>query len=102
MGFPNLFFLFNVLLDREVPKLLESCGIVGPPNNNITIAITRWSLFFAKHGAITLWWVDGDACRWKHGINNGIKEPTHRYQDCDTNQILIFGGCVKVRETLKT
>jgi hypothetical protein len=34
-------------------------------------------------------------------IDNGIKEPTHRCQNSNTNQILIFGrggGYVKVRE----
>ena len=35
-------------------------------------------------------------------INNGIKEPTHGYQNCNTSQILIFGGYVKVRESLYT
>ena len=35
--------------------------------------------------------------RWPN-INNGIKEPTCRYQICNTTQILIFGGCLKVRE----
>ena len=33
-------------------------------------------------------------------INSGIKEPTHGYQICNTTQILIFGGYVKVRESL--
>jgi hypothetical protein len=35
-------------------------------------------------------------------INNGIKEPTRRYQNCNTNQTLIFGSYVKVRESLYT
>ena len=33
-------------------------------------------------------------------INNGIKEPTSGYQNYITTQILIFGGHVKVRESL--
>ena len=33
-------------------------------------------------------------------INNGIEEPTCGYQTCNTSQILIFGGYVKVRESL--
>lgn len=33
-------------------------------------------------------------------INNVIKEPTCGYQNYDTSQILIFGGYVKVRESL--
>ena len=32
--------------------------------------------------------------------NNGIKEPTHGYHNCNTNQILILDGYVKVRESL--
>ena len=37
-----------------------------------------------------------------HGINdqhqqNGMEETTLGYQNCDTSQILIFGGYVKVR-----
>ena len=44
--------------------------------------------------------------RWMHGIisnsNNAIKEPTHRYQICEIGQILIFGGYLKVRESLHT
>ena len=39
---------------------------------------------------------------WMHGINNGIKQPTCRYQNCNTSQILIFGGYVKVRESSYT
>ena len=35
-------------------------------------------------------------------ISNDIKEPTHGYQNCHTTQILIFGGYVKVRESLHT
>ena len=27
-----------------------------------------------------------------------MKEPTHGYQNCNTSQILIFGGYVKLRE----
>ena len=34
--------------------------------------------------------------------NNGIKEPTRRYQSCNTNRIMIFSGHVKVRESLST
>jgi hypothetical protein len=33
-------------------------------------------------------------------INNGIKEPIYGYQNCNTTQILIFGGYVKVRESV--
>ena len=35
-------------------------------------------------------------------ISNGKKEPTHGYQNCNTSQILIFGGYLKVRESLCT
>ena len=35
-------------------------------------------------------------------IDNGIKEPTGGYCNCNTNQILIFGGYVKVRNFLYT
>ena len=35
-------------------------------------------------------------------INNGIKKPTRKYQNCNTSQILIFGGYVKVGESLYT
>ena len=35
-------------------------------------------------------------------INNGIKVFTCGYWNCNTNQILIFGGYVKVRESLYT
>ena len=34
--------------------------------------------------------------------NNGVKEPTHGYQICNTNQILILDGSVKSREALHT
>ena len=34
------------------------------------------------------------------GINNGIEEPTGEYQNCNTSQIMIFGGYVEVRGTL--
>ena len=35
-------------------------------------------------------------------INNGTKESTCGYRNCNTNQILIFGGYVKVRESFYT
>ena len=35
-------------------------------------------------------------------INNGIKKPTRKHQNCNTSQILIFGGYVKVGESLYT
>ena len=33
-------------------------------------------------------------------INNGIKEPTHGYQNCKTNRTLVFGRYLKAREYL--
>ena len=33
-------------------------------------------------------------------INNGLKEPTHGYQNYNTGQILIFGGYVNMRKSL--
>jgi hypothetical protein len=33
-------------------------------------------------------------------INNGIKEPTHESQNCNTNHVLLVGGYVKIRESL--
>ena len=35
-------------------------------------------------------------------INNGIKEPTRGYQNCNISHILIFCGYVMVRESLCT
>jgi hypothetical protein len=36
-------------------------------------------------------------------INSGIKEPTYGYlQNCNTNQLMVFGGYVKARESLFT
>lgn len=37
-----------------------------------------------------------------HGINNGIKEPTYEDKNHNTNQILIFGRYLKVKESLYT
>jgi hypothetical protein len=34
--------------------------------------------------------------------NNAFKEPTHGCQNCNTSQILVFGGYLKVRESLYT
>ena len=38
----------------------------------------------------------------KININSGIKKPICGYENCNTSQILIFGGYVKVRESLNT
>ena len=35
-------------------------------------------------------------------MNNGIKEPIRGYQNCNLNQILMFGEYVKMRESLYT
>ena len=40
----------------------------------------------------------GPTRRWMHGI----REPTHEYQICDINWLLIFGGYVEVRGYLYT
>jgi hypothetical protein len=37
-----------------------------------------------------------------HRFQYGIKEPYHRYKNCNTSQILIFGGYLKVKESLYT
>ena len=47
-------------------------------------------------------WFIGKCMESLINIDNGIKEPTHGYQNCNTSQILIFGGYVKVRESLYT
>ena len=35
-------------------------------------------------------------------INNGIKEPTHGYQICNTNHIFILGGYLRLKKSLYT
>jgi hypothetical protein len=35
-------------------------------------------------------------------IINGNKEPTHGNENCNNNQMLVFGGSLKVREYLYT
>ena len=35
-------------------------------------------------------------------INNSTKESTHGHQNYNTNEILMFGGYVKVRESMYT
>lgn len=35
-------------------------------------------------------------------IDNGVKKPTHGYQNRNTNQILIFDECVDVKKHLST
>ena len=47
-------------------------------------------------------WFIGKCMESLINIDNGIKEPTHGYQNCNISQILIFGGYVKVRESLYT
>ena len=44
----------------------------------------------------------GECMELRININDGIKEPTWGYQNCNTIQILIFGGHVKVRESYYT
>lgn len=34
--------------------------------------------------------------------SNAIKEPTHGYQNCNSSQILVFGGYLRVRGSLYT
>ena len=52
-------------------------------------------------GPLSVWYIDECMVSMIY-INNGIKEPTHGYQNCNTNQIMIFGGYLKVRESLST
>lgn len=33
-------------------------------------------------------------------MNNGIKNSICGYQNCDINQIMVFGGCIKMKITL--
>ena len=47
-------------------------------------------------------WYIGKCMESLINIDNGIQEPTHGYQNCNTSQILIFGGYFKVRQSLYT
>ena len=84
-------------------------------NKNHKVRESR--IFTATSSKIDLWWEFpqealgnctsvGLIYRWMHSINkqhiNGIKEPTRGYQNSNTSQIFIFGGYVKVRESLYT
>ena len=51
--------------------------------------------------AMLVWYI-GEYMASIININLGIKEPTCGYQNCHTSQILVFGGYVKVRESLYT
>ena len=50
---------------------------------------------------VLVWYV----CEWMvliTDIENGIRKPTCGHQNCNPSQILIFGGHVKVGESLCT
>jgi hypothetical protein len=47
-------------------------------------------------------WYKGECMVLIININKVIKEPPHGYQNCNTSQILIFGGYVKVKKSLYT
>jgi hypothetical protein len=47
------------------------------------------------------WYIGDEGVSLIH-INNGIKESTHKYQNCNTIQLMIFGVYVKIRESLYT
>ena len=47
-------------------------------------------------------WYLGECMVSMINISNGIKKSTHVHQNCNTNQKLIIGGYVKVRESLYT
>jgi hypothetical protein len=47
-------------------------------------------------------WSTGKNMASRININNGIKDPIHGYQNRNTSQVLIFGGSVKMRESLCT
>lgn len=47
-------------------------------------------------------WTGIYACVSTMNINNGIKDPTWRYQNLNTGQILIFDGYLKVEASLYT
>ena len=47
------------------------------------------------------WYIGDEGVSLIH-INNGIKESTHKYQNCNTIQLMIFGVYIKMRESLYT
>ena len=47
-------------------------------------------------------WYMGEFMESIINTNNGIKEATHGSQNCNTNQILTFGGYFKVRKSRYT
>ena len=54
-----------------------------------------------RSSPVSVWYI-GECIVSIININNSIKEPTHGYQNWNTSHILIFGGCVKVRDPLYT
>ena len=47
-------------------------------------------------------WCIGECMVSIINIKNDIKELTRRYQNCNSSQKLIFGGCLEVRESFYT
>ena len=60
------------------------------------------SLIHGRLLSMLVWYDIGECTVSIININNDIKESTCGYQNCRTCQILIFGGYVKVRESLYT
>lgn len=55
--------------------------------------------------AVGLAWQCWDRCKdecvvSKIDVHDDIKGPAHGYQNCDSNQILVFGGYIKVIKSL--
>ena len=49
-----------------------------------------------------LLWHVGECMVWIIDIHIGIQAPTRGYQHCDTNQVLMFGGHLKVWELFES
>ena len=56
----------------------------------------------ARFKLVLVWYIGECMISLMIDINNGIKELTHGYQNCNTNQIMIFGGYLKAWESLYT
>ena len=66
----------------------------------IVVIINRFILYQHRQHEKLICYLQTNAEQYR--INNGIAEPRHKDQNCNTSQLLIFGRYLKVRGSLCT
>ena len=94
----------NLIVDIQVTLAILFCSIYSPWTSKTYFEKLSCEISYMRRSLSkpTLDMHKGECIVSIIDNNNGITEPNHGYQNCSTNQMLSFGGYLKMREAFYT